>query len=124
MSTITTVVPQGTQATLVHLGDLDLLLQELGQPAARTQLKNLGIPEASANHIAGARARCIAHLEARQAMLYERTRQRYGRAVATVRDRVCLGCYMTLPTTARPRFDNAATLPLCESCGRFLYWGP
>jgi predicted nucleic acid-binding Zn-ribbon protein len=53
--------------------------------------------------------------------VYERARLRYGRGLATVRDRVCTGCYVTLPTSASPR-EGGASLRPCESCGRLLYW--
>ena len=37
-----------------------------------------------------------------------------------MRERVCLGCFVTLPTSASPGVGESLTL--CESCGRILYW--
>jgi predicted nucleic acid-binding Zn-ribbon protein len=72
--------------------------------------------------VEAARTRIVDGIDRRWTMPYERTRQRYGRAVAAVRERVCSGCFVTLPTTARPRTGDASTPQMCESCGRILYW--
>ena len=39
--------------------------------------------------------------------------------VNTIRDRVCQGCFITLPTAALPGPDAPM---MCESCGRVLCW--
>jgi predicted nucleic acid-binding Zn-ribbon protein len=53
--------------------------------------------------------------------LYERSLGRYGRGLSAVRQRVCLGCRLTLPTSAAPP-PGLAQLHLCEGCGRLLLW--
>jgi predicted nucleic acid-binding Zn-ribbon protein len=107
---------------LVHLGDLDLLLAELQEPASRTRLKKIGLGAERLERLETARQRTAAAVDRRWTVAYERARQRYGRGIAAVRDRVCLGCFVTLPTTARPRPGEPEAPTICESCGRILYW--
>lgn len=110
-------------ALIVRLNDLDLLLGELAEPAGRARLKKLGFSSDGATRVEVARQRLAAEIDRRWMTAYERAHQRYGRAVASVRDRVCLGCYVTLPTTARPGPGGEEPLTVCQSCGRILYWG-
>jgi len=119
---------------LVHLGDLDLLLREVRDPESRARLRKLGFDLSGLAALEAARERLARAIERRWMVLYERARQRYGRGVAAVRERVCLGCFVTLPTSAapqRPVIDagpggsppGAGDAPgLCASCGRILYW--
>jgi len=102
---------------VLQLHDLDLMLRELEDGADR--LRKLGLA-ADASVPERARARLLARLDRRWISHYERARNRYGRAVARVRDRVCLGCFVTLPTSVTPPPDEQLTV--CESCGRILYW--
>jgi predicted nucleic acid-binding Zn-ribbon protein len=112
-----------SRCLIVHLNDLDLLLRETTDPASRARLKKLGFGTEGIARLHAARSRAAAEAEPRWMTVYERARQRYGNAVAAVRDRVCFGCYVTLPTTARPRAVHEDPLSTCESCGRILYWG-
>ncbi|TMQ68642.1 MAG: hypothetical protein E6K78_00525 [Candidatus Eisenbacteria bacterium] len=107
---------------IVHLNDLDLLTRETTDPASLARLKKLGLAAEDTERLKAARAQAAQSVGARWLVAYERARQRYGSAVAAVRDRVCLGCFVTLPTTARPR-SGAETVTTCESCGRILFWG-
>ena len=108
--------------SIVLLGDLDAMIREAQSAASRARLKKLGLELEGLPRVMAARARLVENIDSRWAFSYERTRQRYGRAVAAVRDRVCSGCFVTLPTTARPRNADAPTPQHCESCGRILYW--
>lgn len=110
-------------AAIVHLGDLDLLLREIQDAAGRARLKKLGFEIEPTTKLEAARTRLAATVDRRWSNLYERARQRYGRGVVAVRSRVCMGCYVTLPTTARPPAQGEGLLSLCESCSRILYWG-
>lgn len=111
-----------TIESLVLLADLDAMIREAQNPDSRTRLRKLGFDLEGLPRLMTARGRLAESVDQRWTFSYERTRQRYGRAVAAVRDRVCSGCFVTLPTTARPRDGNAPTPQLCESCGRILYW--
>ena len=105
---------------LLELHDLDLQLGEARQPEAGPRLRKLGFEPAEPAVLERARHRLLAGIDRRWVQHYERALQRYGRAVVGVRERVCLGCFVTLPTSAAPRTGESLTL--CESCGRILYW--
>ncbi len=113
---------------LVLLGDVDLLLREVEAVGSRQRLRKLGFVVVDVPRLVAARDRLARAIDRRWMVGYERARQRYGRGIAAVRDRVCLGCFVTLPTSAaRPAAEvRAAEITgapgLCASCGRILYW--
>lgn len=108
-------------ATVVLLSDLDALIREVGDAISAMRLRKLGFELDGMPRLVAARERLTEGMERRWMVAYERARHRYGRGVVAVRDRVCSGCFVTLPTVARPRAAEAA-LHVCESCGRILYW--
>jgi hypothetical protein len=108
--------------SIVLLSDLDALMAEARSAPACARLKKLGLELGGVSRLSVLRVRLTAALERRWLLAYERARQRYGRGVAAVRERVCSGCFVTLPSIARPRGQQAAGLHVCESCGRILYW--
>ena len=107
-------------ATVLQLHDLDLLLNEALDPKSRARLKKLGFEVQDPVVLQRARARLLQGVDRRWVNHYERALKRYGRAVAVVRERVCQGCFITLPTSASPNTQESLTV--CESCGRILYW--
>ena len=111
-----------TLESIVLLGDLDAMIREAQVAESRARLKKLGFELEGLPRVMAARARLAESIDRRWTFSYERTHQRYGRAVAAVRDRVCSGCFVTLPTTARPGTSDAVAPQLCQSCGRILYW--
>jgi predicted nucleic acid-binding Zn-ribbon protein len=53
---------------------------------------------------------------------YDRLRStRGGVAVVEVRQRICLGCRVTLTAAYEQRLRHGDALVTCQSCGRFLY---
>ena len=52
---------------------------------------------------------------------YERVSKSYGRAVVPVTSNLCLGCFVTLPTSY-PSLKTKDAFLTCESCGRILYF--
>jgi predicted nucleic acid-binding Zn-ribbon protein len=110
-------------ANLVRLGDLDLLSAELTSADARARLRRLGLDVPEPARLAAPRERLVSAIERRWMVAYERARQRYGRGIAAVRERVCLGCFVTLPTASTPRPGVDEMPGLCASCGRILYRG-
>ena len=107
--------------TLLQLQDLDLLLNEVTASSTRSRHAKLGLAAGEPEALERQRARLFGQVERRWQRLYERAQLRYGRGVVQVRDRICQGCRVTLPTSAAP--GPGEFLTLCESCGRILYWG-
>ena len=105
---------------LLELQDVDLLRAEVADPRAAARLKKLGFTLPELRALDRLRARLLATVDRRWLHHYERAQARYGRGVASVRARVCQGCFITLPTSAAPSGEELLTT--CESCGRILYW--
>ncbi len=106
-------------STLVALHDADLLLEEARAPEDARRYHALGLALTGRAAVEKTRTQLHARLDQRWLRAYERARRRYGRAVVTVRERVCQGCYVTLPTSATA---GAEALTVCESCGRIQIW--
>ena len=104
---------------LHQLHDLDLLRQELGDSQAQARLRRLGLEMEPSPMLERMRQRAAEAIDRRWMYLYDRSNQRYGRGVVAVRERVCQGCYITLPTSKMP---TSGGLTLCESCSRILWW--
>ncbi len=104
---------------LAQLHDLDLLLDEARDPATRVRLKVAGLALGATAPVEKARAQLVAGLDRRWLHAYDRARARYGRGMTAVRERVCLGCFIKMPTSATPAVDSPV---VCESCARVLYW--
>ncbi len=106
---------------LLQVQEIDLLLHEVGDPTSRARLERLGFQLSEDRALQRHRSRALSAVDRRWQRLYERAQLRYGRGVVGVRDRVCQGCRIQLPTSAAP--GPGESLTLCESCGRILYWG-
>lgn len=107
---------------LVRLHDLDMLLRDARDAAAQAALKKMGFKVSGVEQLEQARAELVAQVDRRWILLYDRVFKRYGRAVAPVKDRVCLGCFATLPTSALPPPADSDAVSVCQSCSRILYW--
>jgi predicted nucleic acid-binding Zn-ribbon protein len=103
---------------LVALHDLDLLADEAADATSALHLKGLGLAALEPARVARARARAEADVDRRAIVPYERARGRYGRGLVLLRDRVCLGCFVTLPRSGLPEPGGVG---ICESCSR-LQW--
>ncbi len=108
-------------AALIQLNDVDAMLAEARDARVAGRLKKLGFDLGPTAAIEKARARLAALIEPRWLHHYERAMKRYGRGVAVVRQKVCQGCFVTLPTSASPP-GAGDPLTQCASCGRVLYW--
>lgn len=109
-----------SEAVLLELHDLDLQLAEARNPGTVARLRKLGFEPLGPAALERARPRLLAGAERRWVQHYERALQRYGRGLVGMRERVCLGCFVTLPTSAAPGVGE--TLTLCQSCGRIICW--
>jgi predicted nucleic acid-binding Zn-ribbon protein len=110
-----------TQA-LMRLHDLDMLLKDARDAAAQAALKKMGFKMSGLEQLERARAELVSLIDRRWILLYDRALKRYGRAVAPVKGRVCLGCFVTLPTSAVPPPADSDAVSVCQSCSRILYW--
>jgi len=106
---------------VLELHDLDLLLALGSDPAHRRRLERMGYVLDGAVALERERGRLGAHIDRRWLALYERSLGRYGRGLTGVRERVCQGCFVTLPTSAAP-VSGEVLLHVCENCGRLLLW--
>ena len=105
---------------LVALQDLDLMIREAKDPKRATQEEELGFPLGGMDKLERTRARLAKQVDERLLQLYERMSRRYARVVVPVEGRVCLGCFIGLPTAPRRNADSR-TVENCENCGRILY---
>lgn len=111
-----------TLRLLVTLQDLDLMIRESHDPEKQGEEEDLGFELKNLETLQTARAKLAEQIGPRWLGLYERVSKRYGRAVVPVEGRVCLGCFVTLPTSVVPRKLEDSEIGLCENCGRILYW--
>lgn len=107
--------------SFLELHELDQLLAQAKNPVHRERWRKLGFALEPAAAIVRERERLAEKLDRRWLSLYERSFGRYGRGLSAVRHRVCLGCRLTLPTSAAPP-PGLTQLHLCEGCGRLLLW--
>jgi predicted nucleic acid-binding Zn-ribbon protein len=105
---------------LVALQNLDILIREV--KAGHEQ--ELGFKIENLDALLDSRRKLAERVPERDLALYERVARRYEylTAVVPVHDRICLGCFMSLPTSALPRGTDDEQLRFCENCGRILYW--
>jgi predicted nucleic acid-binding Zn-ribbon protein len=84
------------------------------------QEENLGFAVAGLAQLQDARKKLEVQMDRRVLSLYERVRAKYGRAVVPFEGKICLGCFMAVPTSTLSRQRGDALL-ICENCGRILY---
>jgi len=51
---------------------------------------------------------------------FDRLMERYGFAVAEVRDGTCMGCYINVSTLMGSAIEGSNDIYVCENCGKFL----
>jgi len=105
---------------LVALQDLDLMIREAKDPERANQEEELGFEIKGVEKLEKTRERLAKQIDERLLQTYERMARRFTRVVVPVEGRVCLGCFMGLPTAAK-RNAEPRTIENCENCGRILY---
>ena len=105
---------------LVALQDLDLMIREAKDPERATQEEELGFELKGVEKLEKTRERLAKQIDERLLQTYERMSRRFTRVVVPVEGKVCLGCFMGLPTATR-RNPEPRTIEICENCGRILY---
>lgn len=106
---------------LVALQDLDLMIREAKDPERANREEELGFPLGGVEKLERTRERLAKQVDDRLLQMYERMSRRYARVVVPVEGRVCLGCFMGLPTATTRKDSSSTTVENCENCGRILY---
>ena len=106
---------------LVALQDLDLMLKEAKDSEMSSELKQMGFKLDGLAELQQARAILAKRIKPQLLNRYERVAKSYGRAVVPVTGNLCLGCFVTLPTSY-PSLKTKESFLTCENCGRILYF--
>lgn len=106
---------------LVALQDLDLMIREAEDSKTSSELKQMGFKLDGINELQQARAALAKRIRPNLLNRYERVAKSYGRAVVPVTGNLCLGCFVTLPTSY-PSLKSKDSFLTCENCGRILYF--
>ncbi|HNR14946.1 MAG TPA: hypothetical protein PKJ77_10180 [Thermodesulfobacteriota bacterium] len=108
--------------TLVLLQDLDEMISESENAELLEEQQKLGFEIRGLEKLKEAREELLRKLPEDIYNHYQKIRKRYGRAIAPVRENICLGCFITIPTALANKNIGNLDLRNCENCGRFLYW--
>jgi len=106
---------------LVALQDLDLMIKETQDTDTSSEMKQMGFKLEGVAELQAARAALAKRIKPQLLNRYERLSKSYGRAVVPVTSNLCLGCFVTLPTSYLSLNTKHALLQ-CENCGRILYF--
>ncbi len=101
---------------LVALQDLDTMLKDI------EDVKALGFEVAGKEKLQEARDQLVRKINKPLLSNYLKLQMRYKRSIVPVKDDVCLGCFMRVPTQLITRGRSDQEVILCEGCGRILYW--
>ena len=107
---------------LVILQDLDEMISELNNAEIITQQEEMGFEINGLEKLTEAREELMNKIPPEVFNHYNRVRTRYGRAIAPVRENICLGCFIKIPTQISSREMGNQVLRNWENCGRYLYW--
>lgn len=106
---------------LVALQDLDLMIREAEDADTSSEMKQMGFKLEGIEELQKARDILATRIQPQLLNRYEKLAKSYGRAVVPVTGNLCLGCFVTLPTSY-PSLQTKNTLLTCETCGRILYF--
>ena len=104
---------------LVTLQDIDLMLRDSRDPEMGEHEDRLGFSRDNVKGLERARERLASRIDEGLLRTYERMSRKIPRLVVPVEGRVCQGCRMSLPTSAKN--TPGTTIENCENCGRILY---
>lgn len=106
---------------LVALQDLDLMIREAEDSDTSSEMEQMGFKLEGIEELQKARTALSKRIPPQLLNRYQRLSKSYGRAVVPVTTNLCLGCFVTLPTSY-PSLKTKNTLLTCENCGRILYF--
>jgi hypothetical protein len=101
---------------LVALQDLDNMIDDIMKE------KELGFKTGGVDKLTAIRQDLAGEIDVPLLRTYERLHQKHRRAIVPVRGDICLGCFVTLPTSLITRGKENISIFRCENCGRILYW--
>lgn len=101
---------------LVALQDLDMMISEL------EEVEKIGFNVNGRTNLDEARTELVSKISRPLLYSYEKLKKRYKRAIVPVKNHVCFGCFMKIPTSLSVRGREDAAVYTCEGCGRILYW--
>lgn len=107
---------------LFRLQDLDTMIAEATDPARQKANVEMGFRTPDLAKLKIAREKLAEQCDPADLRTYDRIAQRHPHAIVPVADRTCLGCYMSLPTSAVSLRTEPGQFRTCENCGRILYW--
>lgn len=96
------------------------MIKEVKDASTSKELKNLGFKLTGLQELQNARDKLVKKISPTLIQRYEKLTQHYTIAILPVTGNLCLGCFVTLPTS----FFSIASrnvLQACENCGRLLY---
>ncbi|UCG53634.1 MAG: hypothetical protein JSW58_08760 [Candidatus Latescibacterota bacterium] len=106
---------------LVALQDLDLMIREAKDTDTSSEMKQMGFKLDGIAELNQARENLAKRIRPQLLNRYERLSKSYGRAIVPVTGNLCLGCFVTLPTSY-PSLKSKNSFLTCENCGRILYF--
>ena len=98
---------------LVALQDLDLMIREAKDTDTSNEMKQMGFKLEGMAELQAARENLAKRIRPQLLNRYERLLRSYGRAVVPVTSNLCLGCFVTLPTSY-PSLKTKHALLTCE----------
>jgi len=101
---------------LVALQDLDVMIKDI------EEVKQIGFDVKGKEKLMEARDELTQKIDKRLLGNYGQLKTRYKRPIVPVKDEVCLGCFMRIPTRLITRGRQDMEVINCEGCGRILYW--
>jgi len=101
---------------LVALQDLDIMIKDI------EDVKHIGFDVQGKEKLEEAREDLVSKINRPLLFNYEKLKTRYKRSIVPVKDDICLGCFMRIPTSLITRGRSDQDVILCEGCGRILYW--
>ena len=101
---------------LVALQDIDNMIKDSYEE------QELGFKTEGMDNLQNMRNEVASSIDTPMLRTYERLHKRYRRAVVPVKDEICLGCFVKLPTSLSTKGKENVVVFRCENCGRILYW--
>jgi predicted nucleic acid-binding Zn-ribbon protein len=99
-----------------------MMIREAEDQSSKEREEGMGFRLLGLEKLHSARDKWRGQIDARDLRMFDRIMKRHARAIVPVEDRICLGCYMALPTSLNPPSGDQDRLLTCENCGRILYW--